>query len=215
MDGLVRRQLAPAIASDVANLALLLEPLQGVEQTGFGEAAFRRGALVLQGLKNLAGMNGLATVGAKIRLDRGGDGAPGSAAFGAARRATRWPTRWTAGRASGRASGTTPGRAGAAENGIEGSDGCVELASLGLQLAQLRLCLFSLGDQSVARGLDRGGHQRYSFEEEILLLRWHAESIPDRWLWCQLSHTPIVRIGHEFAGARTWLGDSQANADQH
>ena len=215
MDGLVRRQLAPAIASDVANLALLLEPLQGVEQTGFGEAAFRRGVLILQGLKNLAGMNGLATVGAKIRLDRGGDGAPGSAAFGAARRAARWATRWTAGRATGGAARTTPGRAGAAEDGIEGGDGCVELASLGLQLAQLRLCLFSLGDQSVARGLDRGGHQRYSFEEEILPLRWHAESIPDRWLWCQLSHSQIVRIGDEFAGARTWLGDSQANADQH
>jgi hypothetical protein len=30
-----------------------------------------------------------------------------------------------------------------------------------------------------------------------------------------LSHTPIVPIGHEFAGARTWLGDSHANADQH
>ena len=215
MDGLVRRQLAPAIASDVANLALLLEPLQSVEQTGFGETAFRRGALVLQGLKNLAGMNGLATVGAKIRLDRGGDGAPGSAAFGAARRATRWPTRWPTGWTAGRASGTTPGRAGVAEDGIEGGDGCVELASLGLQLAQLRLRLFSLGDQSVARGLDRGGHQRSSFEEEILPLRWHAESIPDRGLWCQFSRSRIVRVGDKFRGARRRLGHSQANADHH
>ena len=211
MGGLVRRQLAPAIASDVANLALLLEPLQGVEQTGFGEAALRRGALVLQSLKNLAGVNGLAAVRAQIRFDRGGDGATGSAAFGAARRAARWPTR----RAARRTARTTPGRAGAAENGVEGGDGGVEFAGLGLQLVQLRLCLFSLGDQSVARGLDRGGHQRYSFEEEILPLRWHAESIPDRGLWCQFSHSQIVQRGDEFTGARRRPGNSQANTDHH